>query len=142
MNNELIQIALSEYGLKETAGSGNNPEILQMAKDCGFPGYVADSTAWCSLFANWVCWKGGYERSKSLAARSWLTIGTEVKEPEFGDIVVLWRDNPNGPFGHVGFFTRKTTNSVYLLAGNQGDQVCIEPFLISRILGYRRLSKV
>lgn len=142
MNSELIQIALSEYGLKETAGNGNNPEILQMAKVCGFTDYVADSIAWCSLFANYVAIKGGYQRSKSLAARSWLTVGTAIDEPEIGDIVVLWRDDPHSSFGHVGFFTRKTTDSVYLLAGNQGDQVCIEPFPLKRILGYRRLSKV
>jgi uncharacterized protein (TIGR02594 family) len=142
MNWDLIKVALSEYGLKEVAGSGNNPEILQMAKDCGFVDYVADSTAWCSLFANWVCLKAGYERSKSLAARSWLTVGQPVDNAEDADIVVFWRDDPNGPFGHVGFPIKRDNAFQYTLAGNQGDMVNIEGFGLSRILGYRKLAKV
>lgn len=142
MNTDIIQIALSEYGLKEVAGDGNNPEILQMAKDCNFTGYTADSIAWCSLFANWCALKAGYERSKSLAARSWLNVGAYVNEPEIGDVVVLWRDDPHGGLGHVGFYINKTPTQIYLLAGNQGDQVCIEAFPMVRVLGYRRLSKV
>lgn len=142
MNADLIIFALSEYGLKETPGVADNPFILQMAKDCGFKDYVADSIAWCSLTMNWVALKCGYERSKSLAARSWLNIGEPVTEPELGDIVVLWRDDPHGAFGHVGLYVNKQEPVIYLLAGNQGDALNITGFNKNRLLGYRRLKKI
>ena len=142
MKTDLLLIALSEYGLKEAPGPADNPIILQMAKDCGFTDYVHDATAWCSLFANWVCLKTGYERSKSLAARSWLSVGQPTDDPTQADIVVYWRDDPNGPFGHVGFPVKRDNAFQWTLAGNQADMVNIEPFGLSRILGYRILSKV
>lgn len=142
MNLELIAVALSEYGLKEVPGTGDNPRILEMAKECGFTDYVHDSIAWCSLFANWVCFKAAYQRSKSLAARSWLEIGESTDDPNQADVVILWRDDPKGPFGHVGFPIKRDNVLQYILAGNQGDMVNIEGFGLSRVLDYRKLSKI
>lgn len=142
MNTDLILMALSEYGLKEAPGTADNPVLLQMAKEAGFSDYIHDSIAWCSMFANWVCFKAGYERSKSLAARSWLTVGEAVTDPAEADIVVFWRDDPNGPFGHVGFPIKRDSAFQWTLAGNQGDAVSIEAFGLSRILGYRKLAKI
>lgn len=143
MNLDLIAIGLAEYGVKETPGSGDNPFILNMAKDCGFTDYVHDSIAWCSLAANWIALKGGYQRSKSLAARSWLNVGApvELKEAQLGDVVILWRGDPNGVEGHVGFYIAHNEGAIYLFAGNQGDQFCIEGFDPARVLGVRRLAK-
>lgn len=143
MNLELISTALTQYGLKESPGAADNPVILQMAKDAGFPDYIHDSIAWCSLFANWVAGKLAYERSKALNARSWLTVGEEVDQPEQGDVVILWRDDPKGDLGHVGFFVNwDSSGVVYLLAGNQSNQVNIEAFSKTRVLGFRRLRKL
>lgn len=142
MNLDLISIALSQYGLKEMPGVADNPVILQMAKDAGFKDYDHDSISWCSMFTNWTAFKAGYQRSNSLAARSWLTIGVSTDKPELGDIVVLWRDSPQSWKGHVGFFIREDTKYVYMLGGNQGDMVNIEDFDKNRVLDYRRLSKI
>lgn len=142
MDTTSLLIALSQYGLKEKVGLDDNPVIMQMALDCGFKDYIHDSIAWCSLFANWVALKSGYERSHALNARSWLAIGDPVVVPELMDIVVLWRDNPKSSFGHVGFFINKDSVSVYLLAGNQADMVNVSEFGYYRVLGYRRLKKV
>lgn len=142
MNLDLISIALSQYGLKEMPGVADNPVILQMAKDCGFKDYTHDSTSWCSLLVNWVCFKGGYQRSLSLAARSWLTVGVEVQQPEQGDVVVFWRDSPQSWQGHVGFYINLINPYVYSLGGNQGDMVNIEGFDSKRVLAYRRLQKI
>lgn len=142
MNLDLISIALDQYGLKETPGPANNPVIMQMAKDCGFKEYTHDSVAWCSLFCNWIAFKGGYQRSLSLAARSWLTVGVEVQEPKQGDIVVLWRESPQSWMGHVGFYVNTVKPYVYMLGGNQGDMVNIEGFDLKRVLAYRRLEKI
>jgi len=139
MNLDLIQIALQAYGIREIAGQADNAEIMQMARDCGFTDYVHDEIAWCSLFLNWVCWKGNYQRSKSLAARSWLNMGTLVAQPELGDIAVFWRQDPNSDFGHVAFPISRRNGLIYTLGGNQSNAVLIEGQDPTKLLGYRRL---
>lgn len=139
MNLQVIQIALLEYGLREIPGASSNPEILQMAKDCGFTDYTNDDISWCSLFVNWVAWKALCGRSKSLAARSWLTVGVPVAEPELGDVVIFWRIDPHGIYGHVGFYIGRRNGLIYVLGGNEGNMVQIEGFDPSKVLGYIRL---
>lgn len=142
MNLDIITVGLSIYGIKEVPGAGDNPFILKMASDCGFTNYTHDSIAWCSLAGNWVAMKAGYERSKSLAARSWLNVGTPVDVPEPGDAVILWRDSPQSWQGHFAFFINSVSNYDYLMGGNQGDMFNIEAFTKDRVLGYRRLAKI
>lgn len=140
MNVQLIQIALQQYGQRALPGVPDNPDILQMAKDCGFSDYVHDTTAWCSLFMNWVALKAGYERSGSLLARSWLNVGTAMIAPELGDVVVYWRGDPGGTLGHVGLFIAERNNVIYTLGGNEGNMVQIEGFNPANVLGYRSLG--
>lgn len=146
MNLDLIATSLSIYGLTEVPGKADNPRIIEMAIEAGFQhDYLHDDVAWCSMDMNWVAMKAGYERSKALNARSWLNVGTPVNilDIQPGDVVVLWRDNPTGPFGHVGLYINEQDDkSVNLLAGNQGNRHCIETFPKSRIIGIRRLAKI
>lgn len=146
MNLDLIQVALSVYGLKETPGKADNPIIIQMAKDAGFEhDYLHDDIAWCSMFANWVAFKAGYERSKKLNARSWLDVGEPIEEKDLqtGDAVILWRDAPAGPFGHISFYINHLSeNWLNLLGGNQNNMISIGAFDKHRVLGYRRLKKI
>lgn len=142
MNLSLVQVVLDKYGLREIPGNKDNPEIMQMARDCGFTDYAHDETAWCSLLANWAAWKTGYQRTNSLAARSWLSVGTIVSVPEMGDVVVFWRGDPNGALGHVGLFIGYRNGLIYVLGGNQGNMIQIEGFDPDRLLGYRRLAPV
>jgi len=139
---QLVQCALSLYGQRDIPGPSGNPVILQMAKDCGFTDYKDDDTAWCSLLLNWVALKTGYQRSGSLMARSWLSVGTLVAEPEMGDVVVFWRIDPNGPYGHVALYIGRRNGLIYALGGNQDNMVQIEGFNPARLLGYRRLVQV
>lgn len=139
MNVQLVQFALSEYGERALPGQPDNPHILQMAKDCGFADYIHTSTAWCSLFMNYVALKTGYQRSNALNARSWLSVGNIITEPELGDVVVYWRDDPNGLLGHVGLYIGARNGLIYTLGGNEGNMVQIEGFDPGKVLGYRRL---
>lgn len=139
---KLIDIALSKYGLEETPGKLDNSEILAMAKEAGFKNYKHDATAWCSVFASWVAHKAGYKRPIKIKSRSWLKYGISVKQPKLGDVVVLWRGSPSGSLGHVGFFISKREGTVYLIGGNQSNKVSILSFPLTRVLGYRRLSKL
>lgn len=140
MQTDLHRIASRFLGLREIKGQVHNPQILAMLKlDNIWP--QGDEIAWCSAFVNYVCWILDVPRSRSLAARSWLSVGAEVKLTEAlrgRDIVVLSRgDNP--ALGHVGFFHSLDGLGVEILGGNQNDMVNVDRFPIARVVGVRRL---
>ena len=135
-----IEVALSQIGIKEIVGRKHNPEVLKYFKEIGQSWVKDDETAWCSAFANWVCKKVGLPYSKKLNARSWLKVGRQVYTPQLGDVVVFWRENPQSWKGHVAFFVRETPNWIYVLGGNQNNQVKISAYPKNRLLQYRRLS--
>ncbi len=137
----IIETALSQYGVKEIVGRQHHPQILKYFKSTGLDSNkMSDETAWCSAFANWVAKESGYEYSGELTARSWLKVGESTQEPALGDVVVLWRESPESWKGHVGFYVRETKRYIYIIGGNQKDQVNIKAFPKSRILDYRRLN--
>lgn len=136
----IIQTALSQYGVKETVGSKDHPQIINYFTSLGFDGNkLHDETAWCSAYANWVAKTAGYEFSGQLTARSWLTVGVSTATPEIGDVVVLWRASPKSWKGHVGFFIKETKRYVYVLGGNQSNKVCIKAYPKNRVLDYKKL---
>jgi len=99
-----------------------------------------DAVPWCSAFTNFIAWALRLPRSKSLAARSWLTVGRPIAladaKPE-NDVVVLKRDGG----GHVAFFAgMQSASAVLLLGGNQHDQVNVSAFPKALVLGVRRLG--
>lgn len=96
-------------------------------------------TAWCAAFVNAVLGASGVQGTGTLMARDFLKFGTATKEPTNGDIVVLTRGDPNGPYGHVGFYAGKDANgNILVLGGNQGDKVSVASFPASQVLGYRK----
>jgi uncharacterized protein (TIGR02594 family) len=136
-------------GIKELPGDKDNPFVMSMLTlDNSWPEH--DEVPWCSAFANYICWLLRLPRSKSLAARSWLQIGSaialESASPGF-DVVILKRGDGVQPGpevidapGHVGFFAGLEGGRVNLLAGNQSNQVNVTSFPVSQVLGVRRLS--
>lgn len=138
-------------GTTEIAGSAaNNPLIQWWISLCGAAPTTPDETAWCSAFTNGICWALRLPRSKSLAARSWLTVGQAIAldQAEVGfDVVVLKRGEGNQPTaevldapGHVGFYAGREGASVLILGGNQNNSVSVMKFPATRILGIRRLQ--
>ena len=101
-----------------------------------------DETAWCSSFMNFITQQLDLERSNSLSARSWLNVGIPISASDSlpGDVCILWRSSPTSWKGHVGIYVSEDANYVYLLGGNQSNQVKISPYPKARVLGYRRLS--
>lgn len=139
-NNFLIDIALSQIGIKETVGQQDNPEVLKYFYAMGMDGAkLKDETAWCSSFMNWVAIQCNAEHTRKLNARSWLNVGQPVKEPIRGDIVVLWREDPSSWKGHVGLFIHARDGFIYILGGNQSNKVGINAYRESRVLEYRRI---
>ena len=144
-----FEMAQRFVGIKEIPGrDNNNDQILAMLK-LEDPWPSCDEVPWCSAFVNYIAWLVRLPRSKSLRARSWLTIGysVELADAEVGfDVVVLKRngDNQPGPEvldagGHVGFFAGTEANQILVLGGNQSDSVKVSPYPKSRLLGIRRL---
>lgn len=135
----VIDMALSQYGIKEIVGKSHNKEVLKYFSEIGHSWVKNDETAWCSAFVNWVCKKVGKPYSGKLNARSWMDIGEKVDMADLGDIVVFWRESKDSWKGHVGFFIRETPSWIYVLGGNQNNQVKIQAYPKSRLLGYRRI---
>ncbi|MEJ2004912.1 MAG: TIGR02594 family protein [Cyclobacteriaceae bacterium] len=137
----LIEIAAAEIGTMEAEGIEHNPRILQYAEEAGFSQVDDDETPWCSIFMNWVASKSGLVRSKSGAARSWLTVGQAIETPEPGDVVIFWRVRRDSWQGHVGIFMgfSRDGSRIYCLGGNQGNQVSISAYSANQLLGFRRL---
>jgi len=140
MNTNLINTALSQYGIKEIEGSQDNPEVLKYFDAMGLDGkQLKDETSWCSAFVNWVAIQSGVDRSNKLTARSWLNVGNHVDEPIIGDVVIFWRESKDSWKGHVAFFIRATDNFIYVLGGNQSNEVKIAAYHKEQLLQYRRL---
>ena len=147
MNITAYELAQRFIGIKEVPGKRDNAQILTMLHlDGTWPEH--DEVPWCSAFTNYVAWLLRLPRSKSLAARSWLTVGAAIHLPraQIGfDVVVLSRgSNSPGPEvlsapGHVGFYSGQGAGKVALLGGNQGDSVSVAEFPVNRVLGVRRL---
>jgi len=150
MEIDAFKLASRFIGVKETPGAASNPLVLAMLDlDAKWP--TDDEVSWCSAFVNWIAFLLDLPRSKSLAARSWLAVGTaeELAAAAVGfDVVVLSRGAAPQPGpdvlqapGHVGFFAGMAPDGkVRLLGGNQGDAVTLEAFDPTRVLGVRRLA--
>ena len=136
----MLRFASQYIGLQEIVGEEHNPIILQMFKDIGFSWVKDDETAWCSCFINWVAYQTGCAMSNKLNARSWLYVGKETSNPEPGDIAVLWRESPTSWKGHVGIFTGSTkTGNIWLLSGNQNNEVNVSEYSSAQLLQFRKL---
>ncbi|SET50660.1 TIGR02594 family protein [Nitrosomonas marina] len=142
------EIAQRFVGIKEVSGSTANPQILAMLKlDSNWPD--DDSVPWCSGFINYVAWLLRLPRSKSLRARSWLSIGKVIKldDAKAGfDVVIFKRGSGQQPGpdvidapGHVGFFAGIDGGNILVLGGNQSDSVSISSYSKNKLLGVRRL---
>ena len=60
---ELLQTALTQYGIKELPGTEqNNPKILKYFK--GHAWVKTDETAWCSAFVDWCALYSGFEHTQ------------------------------------------------------------------------------
>lgn len=139
--------ALRQIGVREADGAADNPLVQQYhAATRGGP--APDSVPWCSSFQNWCFKQCGIVGTQTKRARDWIekvppgfvahyTHGT-LTGVQFGDLVVL-RRGTDPTQGHVtqflGFAAHKGFHG---LGGNQGNEVNVERYLISRVLGYVR----
>lgn len=145
------ELATRYVGIRELAGATkDHPLIRWWLSLCGFGFDVHDETPWCSAFLNGMAWEMRLPRSKSAAARSWLTIGTPIRLDQARrgfDVVIFTRLNAtkdprvlNAP-GHVALFGGiESDGDVLCLSGNQDDGVCVKAYSASDLIGVRSLG--
>lgn len=131
--------ALGEYGNTGVEGKMHNVQVTKYFEELGFTDIHDDETPWCAAFANWILRACNIKGTGSLAARSFLKLGVDTKQPRLGDLVVLWRIRPDSPYGHVGFFIKESDKLVWILGGNQNNSVNIMAYSKVQLLGYRKV---
>ena len=72
----------------------------------------------------------------TLAAKSWVNFGTVVNTNDavLGDTLIFSRKGG----GHVGTYVGESTDSFFVLGGNQSDKVNITRILKNRLFAIRR----
>lgn len=136
---KMIVEAFKLYGVKESIGSEDNPEILGWAKELDLDNYIHDSIAWCGLFMAIVAKRAGKEVVKDpLWAANWSHWGDPVKIPMLGDVLVFKRPGGN----HVALYLGEDKECYFVLGGNQSDKVGIVRIYKTRLIAARRNYKV
>lgn len=111
--------ALKLHGTKEVIGRGDNPTILEWAREVGLA-YSHDETPWCGLFMAVVAKRAGLQPPKEpLWALSWRGFGKPVAAPMLGDVLVFSRAGG----GHVALYVGEDAACWHCLGGNQSDAV-------------------
>ena len=129
-----INEARKFLGLKEIKGSEHAQEILDMWKAIKRGGIKDDETPWCAAFVGACLERVGIQSTRFESAKSYLGWGEKLDRPVLGCVVVFSRDGG----GHVGFVVGKSpSGNLLVLGGNQGDEVNIREFQLTRVTGYR-----
>lgn len=131
-----LVLAEGELGVREGKDVENNPRVVKLFADAGFPGIKRDSVAWCAAAVGAMLVRSGFRPSGSLAARSYETWGIGLKEPALGCIATKKRGNSSWQ-GHVGFVTGASKTRIILIGGNQDDAWSIAAFPRSSFTSYR-----
>ncbi len=131
-----LPFAMAESGVRTWGAGESNPRITAYHAGTNIEGYD-DKVSWCSSFVNWSLARAGIQGTCSALARSWLAWGEPLERPVAGCVTVLWREDPSSWKGHVGFFQRIEGTSVYLLGGNQLEEVRVHAYPLSTVLAYR-----
>jgi uncharacterized protein (TIGR02594 family) len=128
-------VAWAERGVKEVVGAGDNPRIEEY-QSADSLNASDDEVPWCSSFVNWAMKQAGVPRTKSAAARSWLTWGRKIDRPVRGCVTIFTRPGHPGS-GHVALFVSHEGSTIRVLGGNQENQVKISHYKAERLLGFR-----
>jgi uncharacterized protein (TIGR02594 family) len=129
-------LATKEIGTRE---EGNNSGAA-IARYRQLAQAGQDHDPWCAIFANAMlalC-TPPVPGTKSASSQSFRSNANfiQISGPALGAVVVFWRQSPSSGLGHVGFYRGETVESVYVLGGNEGDMVQIEPMRKGQLIGY------
>lgn len=129
-----VEIGMKDIGIKEVLGPKNNPVIIGWLKKLK-SWITSDESAWCGVWVAHCMQDAGLPVAPTwYRAKAWLEWGRKLDRPVYGCVVVFTRIGG----GHVGFVVGKNKKGqLMVLGGNQKDMVCILPFDMARVAGYR-----
>jgi len=146
-NIRVLMAAAGQLGTKEYPGARSNPVVEKYLdygqgsknEDSG----LTDDVPWCAGFVCYILEIVGMGSTNSLMARSFEKWGvSKMLAPLPGDIVTFWRKSKASGFGHVGIYLgHKDANHVFVLGGNQRDEVNVTVYPITKMTDIRRSSK-
>lgn len=114
--------------------NGSNPYITSLWTELGYDGnQFADETAWCAVFVSAILKRSRCKFIKTASSQAYSNYGNEIsiEDIKLGDIVVFYRKGETSGFGHVGFYSgKKTSTTIDILGGNQGDTLSSRSFKI------------
>ena len=131
-----VDVAWGEWEQTEFPGEHANSRIVEYHSHTSLKA-SSDEVAWCSAFMNYCMDKAGLKGTNLANAKSWLDWGVPATLDDIHCVVVLWRDTPSSPSGHVAILLGKTDDKVFLLGGNQDNKVCVKAYPRSRVIGCR-----
>lgn len=126
-----LSIAKAEKGTKEIIGTQDNPRIIEYHSTTTLKA-TDDETPWCSAFVCWCLQQAGYKHTHSAAAKSYLKYGVPC-DMVLGSIAVFERKGGN----HVGFVVAWDDVFVFVLGGNQQNEVNVKQYARNRLLATR-----
>jgi uncharacterized protein (TIGR02594 family) len=137
-----LRVALGEDGVREVAGPGSNPRILEYLRTVPLSEALqsSDDTPWNGAYLNWVFDQAGIQGVESLAGRDWERWGEALDEARPGAVVILWRGaNSASAQRHVGFYVGPgpSPRTIRVLGGNTRDMIAIGVVSEDRVVGYR-----
>lgn len=121
---KMLKEALALFGTHEVVGKGDNPLILEWAKEVGLSKqYSNDEIPWCGLFIAVVAKRAGkaLPTVNPLWALNWGKFGVSASTAMLGDVITFRR--PTG--GHVGLYVGEDSEAYHILGGNQANAVTI-----------------
>lgn len=137
---------IKDLGVKEIPGPEGNEKIVKWTQRL-FPWAQDDTVPWCSILIYNKAIELGLEVPKKNPglARSWLDVGVSIplEEAVPGDLCIYWRVSPDSVYGHIHEYVNITDAKKFIrgLGGNQGNELNIRPYAVSRLLDVRRLRK-
>jgi len=124
---EWYGLASNEIGTHEQ-GNNSGPALARYRQlaQCG-----KDHDPWCAIFVNamFASCQPAVPGTRSPSSQSFRNNANfkKLSGPALGAVAVFWRGSPQSTLGHVGFYRGETSESIYVLGGNEDNMVQIEP---------------
>lgn len=127
--------ARSYLGLKEIPGPQHNAKIIGWLRDLK-AWWSDDETPWCGTFVA-HCLQTSHHPIPThwYRAKAWAEYGSRLQTDRLAAGAILVFDREGG--GHVGFYIGESTDSYFVLGGNQSNGVNVTRILKSRLLASR-----
>ncbi|WP_081631194.1 TIGR02594 family protein [Methylobacterium sp. 77] len=132
------QEAVDLIGIREIPGRASNEDIIKWAVNLNID-FQNDDIPWCGLFTAHCIGSTLPDEvlpKHPLLARNWAKFGDSCT-PRKGAILVFWRGQPNGVFGHVGFYKSEDDDAFHVLGGNTNNSVSVARIAKSRLIDSR-----